>query len=146
MDTPGQTPDPTIQDGCVQAVTALFPDICLAYLGTVAAPLFYNSDAVINYIVDLSEKGDTYTRRPRAQILKRKREDDDEGDEDEEDEKLIDAKRKYCNAHREEEDHTTPEITLMYVPNSPLLSLTSAVEHLPARLYIQVPSAYQGSL
>ncbi|KAH6957621.1 hypothetical protein BKA56DRAFT_703549 [Ilyonectria sp. MPI-CAGE-AT-0026] len=106
MDTKGQTPDPIIQDGCIQAVTALFPDICLAYLATVAAPLLYDPDAVINHIIDLNDKGTSYTRRPLPNTLKRKRADDDEDE-------VFDAKRKYCSSLRTEIARSNQEMTMM---------------------------------
>ncbi|KAK7429872.1 hypothetical protein QQZ08_003491 [Neonectria magnoliae] len=115
MDIPRQTPDPTVQDDCVQGVTALFPDICLTYLDTIATPLSHDTGAVVNHIIDLIEKGTTYPRRPRVQILKRKRDDDDEGeeDEDEEDEELADAKRKYFNANREQDALGGIQVTMV---------------------------------
>ncbi|KAK7417329.1 hypothetical protein QQX98_004606 [Neonectria punicea] len=125
MDTPRQTPDPTVQDDCVQGVTALFPDICLTYLDTIAAPLSHDTGAVVNHIIDLIENGTTYPRRPRVQILKRKRDDDDEGEEDdyEEDEELADARRKYFNANREQDALCRIQVTMVYVPNPPFALL-----------------------
>ncbi|KPM45333.1 hypothetical protein AK830_g1135 [Neonectria ditissima] len=118
MDALGQTPGQTIQDGCVQVVTTLFPDICLDYLDTIAKPLSYNTDAVMNHIIDLIENGDSYTKRPRVIILKRKREDDEEDEEEEDEDEteskdVVEAKRQYCQADRNREVHSTAEITLM---------------------------------
>lgn len=106
MDT---KPDSNAQDGCIQAVTSLFPDICLEYLDTLAVPLLYNSEAVINQIIDLVEAGTSYTRRPQVKILKRKRDDDDDDDDDDEDE-VSDAKRKYASPSRAETSLTNRQM------------------------------------
>lgn len=104
MDT---KPDSNAQDGCIQAVTSLFPDICLEYLDTLAVPLLYNSEAVINQIIDLVEAGTSYTRRPQVKILKRKRDDDDEDDDEDE---VSDAKRKYGSPSRAETSLTNRQM------------------------------------
>lgn len=105
MDT---KPDSNAQDGCIQAVTSLFPDICLEYLDTLAVPLLYNSEAVINQIIDLVEAGTSYTRRPQVKILKRKRDDDD--DEDDDEDEVSDAKRKYASPSRAETSLTNRQM------------------------------------
>ncbi|KAI1143112.1 hypothetical protein F5Y05DRAFT_367522, partial [Hypoxylon sp. FL0543] len=65
---------------CKDGVKAVFPDICLDYLETIASDHAYNSDEIIGVILDLQEKGEGYPVRPRDNPLKRKRADDDDDD------------------------------------------------------------------
>ncbi|KAF4967919.1 hypothetical protein FSARC_4612 [Fusarium sarcochroum] len=81
-----------LQDTCIQDVTAVYPDICLEYLKSVATPLSFVAQDVVNHIMDLQESGQSYTKRPKQSIGKRKREDDDQDDDSEE---VMQAKRKY---------------------------------------------------
>jgi hypothetical protein len=79
-DTEGM-PQPT-QEFCTQEVTALFPDICLQSLQSIAAPLNFSPQAVINHILDLTESGQTYTKReqPKQASGKRKRDTSEQHD------------------------------------------------------------------
>ncbi|KAF5600642.1 RING finger (TRIAD), partial [Fusarium pseudoanthophilum] len=99
---------PPLQDTCVQQVTALFPDICLEYVKTIAGPLSFVPHDVINHLLDLQESGQVYQKAkpPKQAIGKRKRtsegQDDDDEDEDEDEveklqNRLSEAKRKYSN-------------------------------------------------
>ncbi|KAF4981330.1 hypothetical protein FZEAL_2863 [Fusarium zealandicum] len=81
------------EDACIQAVTALFPDICLDYLKSIAQPRLFISDDVINHIIDLEESGRSYTKKPKEASRKRKR-------DDEEEDPASAAKRKYDNPLR----------------------------------------------
>ncbi|KAJ3530252.1 hypothetical protein NM208_g9405 [Fusarium decemcellulare] len=83
-----------IQDDCMQTVTAMFPDICLEYLNKIAEPLHFDSELVINHIIDLQESGQPYTRRPVNIKLKRKRDDEIE-------EEAAKAKRKFTDPNRQ---------------------------------------------
>ncbi|KAG5768564.1 hypothetical protein H9Q72_003959 [Fusarium xylarioides] len=95
---------PPLQDTCIQEVTALFPDICLEYVKTIAGPLSFVPHDVINHLLDLQESGQVYQKaqRPKQAIGKRKRtaEGQDDQDEDEVEKlqnRLSEAKRKYSN-------------------------------------------------
>ncbi|KAF4445132.1 hypothetical protein F53441_10974 [Fusarium austroafricanum] len=96
-----QGTSPPFQDACIQEVTALFPDICLNYLQSVAGPLSFAPQPVINHILDLQDSGKSYekAKRPKQAIGKRKRGEDGQDDDDDDDlqEKLLEAKRKYSN-------------------------------------------------
>ncbi|KAF4335907.1 RING finger (TRIAD) [Fusarium beomiforme] len=93
---------PPLQDTCIQEVTALFPDICLEYLQSIAGPLSFVSYEVINHLLDLQDSGQQYQKatRPKQTIGKRKRAAEGQDDEDadkELQERLSEAKRKYNN-------------------------------------------------
>ncbi|KAF9762027.1 hypothetical protein IL306_003583 [Fusarium sp. DS 682] len=102
LETETEESSPPLQDTCIQEVTALFPDICLDYLQSIAGPLSFVPYEVINHLLDLQESGQQYqkTARPKQTIGKRKRtaEGQDDQDADHElQEKLSEAKRKYSN-------------------------------------------------
>ncbi|CAM1511701.1 Fc.00g092140.m01.CDS01 [Cosmosporella sp. VM-42] len=80
------------RDVCVQAVTDIFPDICLEYLNTIAAPFSYQPQDVINHIIDSNDAGKKYKKRDNR---KRKRIDDEP-----EDDEISEAMRKYSNPER----------------------------------------------
>ncbi|RBQ66832.1 hypothetical protein FVER14953_06240 [Fusarium verticillioides] len=95
---------PPLQDTCIQEVTALFPDICLEYVKTIAGPLSFVPHDVINHLLDLQESGQVYQKaqRPKRAIGKRKRTSEGQDDEDEDEaeklqNRLSEAKRKYSN-------------------------------------------------
>ncbi|KLU82613.1 hypothetical protein MAPG_01685 [Magnaporthiopsis poae ATCC 64411] len=72
------------QQACAVAIVAVFPDICPDYLDSITKEKSFDSEAVISHILDQLDDGQSYPRRPKA-CLKRKREtDDDEIDEREE--------------------------------------------------------------
>ncbi|KAK4237352.1 hypothetical protein C8A03DRAFT_44770 [Achaetomium macrosporum] len=80
-----RTPDevsPMAPDGglskCEEAILSCFPDICLDYLRSEAARYEWDSERLMDHILDQQEKGFPY---PRANILKRKRPEKDEQDE-----------------------------------------------------------------
>ncbi|ENH69046.1 hypothetical protein FOC1_g10010221 [Fusarium oxysporum f. sp. cubense race 1] len=93
---------PPLQDTCIQEVTALFPDICLDYVQTIAGPLSFVPHEVINHLLDLQESGQVYQKAKRSKqaIGKRKRTTEGQDDEDEVEKlqnRLSEAKRKYSN-------------------------------------------------
>ena len=93
---------PPLQDTCIQKVTALFPDICLDYVQTIAGPLSFVPHEVINHLLDLQESGQVYQKAKRSKqaIGKRKRTTEGQDDEDEVEKlqnRLSEAKRKYSN-------------------------------------------------
>lgn len=66
---------------CTQKVRAIFPDICLDYLQTVAGTKGYDADTIIHHIIDAMDLGHAYPKRLRGLPAKRKR--DDEQDDEE---------------------------------------------------------------
>ncbi|KAF0636609.1 hypothetical protein FPSE5266_07222 [Fusarium pseudograminearum] len=90
-----------IKDMCIQEVTALFPDICLQSLQSIAVPLHFCFLAVINHIIDLLDSGQTYKKReqPKQSIGKRKRDatEQDDGLEN----KLLKDNHLYNSSDRE---------------------------------------------
>lgn len=85
---------------CTREVTALFPDVCPQFLQSIAAPLQFSPQAVINHILDLIESGQTYKKReqPQKHTTKRKRDTDEQDDELEE--TVRNAKRMYTSDNR----------------------------------------------
>ncbi|KAF5026890.1 hypothetical protein F66182_920 [Fusarium sp. NRRL 66182] len=88
-----------LQDNCIQTVTSLFPDICVDYLKSIARPLSFVPQDVINHIIQLQERGQSYKTRSRQSIGKRKRQ-DDENSQDAHEKELLQAKRKYIYPDR----------------------------------------------
>lgn len=102
LDTNSLTTSETkFRDSCFNAVTAIFPDICPAYLQTNAERLNYDPAAVIEFILNRLEYYGSYIKRPRPRSLKRKRS-DMEGDSEElgTQDEVSRAKRKYCHPSR----------------------------------------------
>ncbi|KAH7189383.1 uncharacterized protein B0J16DRAFT_383249 [Fusarium flagelliforme] len=90
------------QELCTQEVTALFPDICLQSLASIAEPLGFIPQAVINHIIDLLESGKTYPKRePASHVLGKRKRDISEQDDDLA-EIVLQAKRLYVPENREQ--------------------------------------------
>ncbi|KAM0408178.1 hypothetical protein ACHAPZ_001662 [Fusarium culmorum] len=89
------------KDMCIQKVTALFPDICLQSLQSIAVPLHFCFSAVIDHIIDLLDSGQTYKKReqPKQSIGKRKRDATEQDDGLEK--KLLKDKHLYNSNDRE---------------------------------------------
>ncbi|KAF5678803.1 hypothetical protein FHETE_1044 [Fusarium heterosporum] len=113
MEEPDDNKETTVplQDGCIQEVTKLFPEICLDYLQSIAEPLGFDPERVIDYVLDLEESGQAYTKRSKQTTGKRKREAD--GQDDEPEDKVLQARRKYINPHRPPVDKNSPQVTVM---------------------------------
>lgn len=60
-------------DACFRPVTTIFPNICPLFLDKLAIDLDFDTNAIINYIVDQEGEGKPYPRK-QAPGLKRKRE------------------------------------------------------------------------
>ncbi|RBR17890.1 uncharacterized protein FIESC28_06329 [Fusarium coffeatum] len=90
------------QELCAQEVTALFPDICLQSLTSIAEPLEFIPQAVINHIIDLLESGKTYPKREQASQALGKRKRDDSEQDDDLAETVLQAKRLYVPKDREQ--------------------------------------------
>ena len=90
------------QELCAQEVTALFPDICLQSLASIAEPLGFDPQAVINHIIDLLESGRTYPKREQASQALGKRKRDDSEQDDDLAETVLQAKRLYAPKDREQ--------------------------------------------
>ena len=86
--------DAATKADCVAQVVAMFPDICGDYLAETAAALGYDALSVSTHIVDQSEAGKPYPKRPK---LKRKREDPEPQDP------VSEALRKYGKPEEREE-------------------------------------------
>jgi len=90
------------QELCAQEVTALFPDICLQSLASIAEPLGFIPGDVINHIIDLLESGKSYPKRKSAsQALGKRKRDASEQDEDIA-ETVLQAKRLYVPENRQQ--------------------------------------------
>ncbi|CAG8974924.1 hypothetical protein HYALB_00006711 [Hymenoscyphus albidus] len=60
--------------GCIDAVLAIFPDICRDHVGKLYETISYSSDLIIAHILDKTEKGSPYPKAKDMQkTLKRKR-------------------------------------------------------------------------
>ncbi|KAJ4011736.1 hypothetical protein NW752_008747 [Fusarium irregulare] len=90
------------QELCAHGVTALFPDICLQSLASIAEPLGFDPQAVINHIIDLLESGRTYPKREQASQALGKRKRDDSEQDDDLAETVLQAKRLYAPKDREQ--------------------------------------------
>ncbi|KAJ4138192.1 hypothetical protein NW768_002010 [Fusarium equiseti] len=89
------------QELCAQEVTALFPDICLQSLTSIAEPLGFVPRDVINHIIDLLESGKSYPKREQAsQALGKRKRDESEQDDDDIAETVRQAKRLYVSENR----------------------------------------------
>jgi hypothetical protein len=86
---------------CIKAVTAMFPDICPAYLLKTCSEWASNAESVITHIVDQLEAGIPYPKQPRG--TKRKCPTGEASDSDNEAGNLIfDALKRYQNDQRME--------------------------------------------
>ncbi|RBR09159.1 uncharacterized protein FIESC28_10009 [Fusarium coffeatum] len=91
------------QQTYIQEVVAVFPDICLRFLQSIAQPSSFNSQIISNQIVDLLESGQTYPKRehPKKPDTKRKR--DSDGEDGDLAEKVREIKRFYTVTYRDRE-------------------------------------------
>ncbi|KAM0563386.1 hypothetical protein ACHAPJ_001104 [Fusarium lateritium] len=129
-----------LQDTCIQKVTAVYPDICLDYLKSVAMPLSFVAQDVVNYIMDLQESGQSYTKRPKQSIGKRKREDDDQDGDSEE---VLQAKRQYNYPGRPALDKKDAEANIvkqMIAAEFPLVPIKAIQEQLSQNGYHLLPT------
>ncbi|KAM0220111.1 hypothetical protein ACHAQI_000567 [Fusarium lateritium] len=113
MEEPDDTKEtsPPPQDACFEEVTALFPDICLDYLQSIAKELEFIAQDVINHILDLGESGQTYTKRPKQTSKKRKREANDQDDEFKD--RVLEVKRRYIDPQRPALHKNSPQVNVM---------------------------------
>ncbi|KAJ4270145.1 hypothetical protein NW762_001818 [Fusarium torreyae] len=129
-----------LQDTCIQEVAAVYPDICLDYLKSVAGPLSFVAQDVVNYIMDLQESGQSYTKRPKQSIGKRKREDDDQDGDSEE---VLQAKRQYNYPGRPALDKKDAEVNIvkqMIAAEFPLVPIKAIQEQLSQNGYHLLPT------
>ena len=80
MSEPGKIEE-EVKEACREAVLSLFPDICPDFLRRICEEQSHDYERAVTHILDQSENGKSYPKRPRLS-RKRKRSDDDAEESD----------------------------------------------------------------
>ncbi|KAL3594037.1 hypothetical protein FPOAC2_08341 [Fusarium poae] len=86
---------------CIRALAAVFPNICLQYLETVAVRFHFSPDDAIGYILDHPE-----SEQPKQTVGKRKR---DNNEQDDLEERLRKDRRLYTSDDRKQPSENGPK-------------------------------------
>ncbi|KAG8669029.1 hypothetical protein FPOAC1_008416 [Fusarium poae] len=107
---------------CIRALAAVFPNICLQYLETVAVRFHFSPDDAIGYILDHPE-----SEQPKQTVGKRKR---DNNEQDDLEERLRKDRRLYTSDDRKQPSENGPKARTMIAGDFPTVPMKVVREFL----------------